>query len=107
MTFSVHNLYSQMHFWSQVSPGGHLEGFEACLQRSPALRTRARNSLVFAKENQIFARSSLKNHRFFQKKIKDLNDHLKKVFFQMKIKDFNDTFKKLICFPKENQRFQR
>ena len=56
--FSVHNLYSQMHFWSQVSPGGHLEGFEACLQRRPALRTRARNSCVF------------------QRKIKDLHDRL-------------------------------
>ena len=52
------NLYSQMHFRSQLCPGGHLEGFEACLQRRPALRTRARNSFVF------------------QRKITDLHDTL-------------------------------
>ena len=58
VTFSIHNLYSQMHFRSQLCPGGHLEGFEACLQRRPALRTRARTSFVF------------------QRKMKDLHDNL-------------------------------
>ena len=61
VTFSVHNLYSQMHFRSQLCPGGHLEGFEACLQRRPALRTRARNSFVF------------------QREIKDLHENLYKI----------------------------
>ena len=66
VTFSVHNLYSQMHFRSQLCPGGHSEGFEACLQRRPALRTRARNSFVF------------------QRKIKDVHDNRYKmnVFFK-------------------------
>ena len=45
---------------------------------------------------------------FFSRKIKDLNDHLKKIIdFQRKIKDFNDKVKKIICFSYENQRFQR
>ena len=42
-----------MHFRSQLCPGGHLEGFEACLQRRPALRTRAKNSFVFQRRTPI------------------------------------------------------
>ena len=91
VTFSIQNLYSQMHFRSQMCPGGHLEGFEACLKRRSELRTRARNLFVF------------------QRKIKDLHDNLYKmnVFFSRKIKDLNDHLKKIIDFSKENQRFQR
>ena len=75
VTFSIQNLYSQMHFRSHMCPGegGHLEGFEACLKRRSELRTWARNLFVF------------------ERKIKDLNDHLKQI----------------ICFSKEHQRFQR
>ena len=86
VTFSILNLYSQMHFRSQVCPGGHLEGFEACLKRRSELRTRARNLFVF------------------QRKIKDFNDNLKKIIvFQRKINNFrlqppadrfHDTFEK-------------
>ena len=47
VTFSIQNLYSQMHFRSQMCPGGHLEGLEACLKRRSELRTRARNLLAF------------------------------------------------------------
>ena len=73
-----------------MCPGGHLEGFEACLQRRPALRTRARNSFVF------------------QRKIKDLHENLlNKIGFQKKIKDLNDHLKKVIGFSNGNQRFQR
>ena len=61
VTFSIQNLYSQMHFRSQMCPGGHLEGFEACLKRRSELRTRARNSFVFSR------------------KIKDLHDNLYKI----------------------------
>ena len=61
VTFSIQNLYSQMHFRSQMCPGGHLEGFEACLKRRSELRTRARNLCVF------------------QRKIKDLHDNLYKM----------------------------
>ena len=61
VTFSIQNLYSQMHFRSQMCPGGHLEGFEACLKRRSELRTRARNLFVF------------------QRKIKDLHDNLYKM----------------------------
>ena len=61
LTFSIHNLYSQIHLRSQMCPGGHLEGFEACLKRRSELRTRARNLFVF--------------HR----KIKDLHDNLYKM----------------------------
>ena len=61
VTFSVHNLYSQMHFRSQMCPGDHLEGFESCLKRKFELRTRARNLFVF------------------QKKIKDLYENLDKI----------------------------
>ena len=61
VTFSIQNLYSQMHFRSQMCPGGHLEGFEACLKRRSELRTRARNSFVF------------------RRKIKDLHDNLDKI----------------------------
>ena len=61
VTFSIQNLYSQMHFRSQMCPGGHLEGFEGCLKRRSELRTRARNSFVF------------------QRKIKDLHDNLYKM----------------------------
>jgi hypothetical protein len=62
---------------------------------------------------------------FFSRKIKDLNDHLKKIIdffkgkskisaihlrksfvFHMKIKDFKDHVKKIIVFSKGNQRFQ-
>ena len=90
VTFSIQNLYSQMHFRSQMCPGGHLEGFEACLKRRSELRTRARNVFVFPR------------------KIKDLHDNLYKmnVFFSRKIKDLNDNLKKIIDFSKENQRFQ-
>ena len=58
VTFSVHALYSQMHFRSQMCPGGHLERFEACLKRRYELRSRARNSFVF------------------QRKFKDLHENL-------------------------------
>ena len=61
VTFSVHNLNSQMLFRSQMCPGGHLEGFEACLKRRSELRTRARNLFVF------------------QRKIKDLHDNICKM----------------------------
>ena len=61
VTFSIQNLYSQMHFRSQMCPGGHLEGFEACLKRRSELRTRARNLFVF------------------ERKIKDLHDNLYKM----------------------------
>ena len=61
VTFSIQNLYSQMHFRSQMCPGGHLEGFEVCLKRRSELRTRARNLFVF------------------QRKIKDLHDNLYKM----------------------------
>ena len=61
VTFSIQNLYSQMHFRSHMCPGGHLEGFEACLKRRSELRTWARN---------LFA---------FQRKIKDLHDNLYKM----------------------------
>ncbi len=61
VTFSIQNLYSQMHFRSHMCPGGHLEGFEACLKRRSELRTRARNLFVF------------------QRKIKDLHDNLYKM----------------------------
>ena len=44
-----------------MCPGGHLEGFEACLKRRSELRTRARNLFVF------------------QRKIKDLHDNLYKM----------------------------
>ena len=65
VTISIQNLYSQMHFRSQMCPGGHLEGFEACLKRRSELRTRARSLFVV------------------QRKIKDLHDNLYKmnVFF--------------------------
>ena len=66
VTFSIQNLYSQMHFRSQMCPGGHLEGFEACLKRRSELRTRARNLFAFSKENQRFARQSLQNEWFFK-----------------------------------------
>ena len=90
VTFSIQNLYSQMHFRSQMCPGGHLEGFEACLKRRSELRTWARNVFVF------------------QRKIKDLHDNLYKMqIFSRKIKDLNDHLKKIIEFSKENQRFQR
>ena len=46
VTFSIQNLYSQMHFRSHMCPGGHLEGFEACLKRRSELRTWARNLFV-------------------------------------------------------------
>ena len=61
VTFSIQNLYSQMHFRSQMCPGGHLEGFEASLKRRSELRTRARNLFVF------------------QSKITDLHDNLYKM----------------------------
>jgi len=61
VTFSIQNLYSQMHFRSQMCPGGHLEGFEACLKRRSELRTWARNLFVF------------------QRKIKDFSDKVKKI----------------------------
>ena len=61
VTFSILNLYSQMHFRSQMCPGGHLEGFEACLKRRSALFTRARHSL------------------FFERRIKDVHDNLQKI----------------------------
>ena len=67
VTFSIQNLYSQMHFRSQMCPGGHLEGFEACLKRRSELRTWARNLFVFQKKNQRFARQSLQNECFFFK----------------------------------------
>ena len=89
VTFSIQNLYSQMHFRSQMCPGGHLEGFEACLKRRSVLFIRARNSLLF------------------ERIIKDLHDNLNKnIGFQKKIKDLNDRLKKVICFSNENQRFQ-
>ena len=124
VTFSIQNLYSQMHFRSQMCPGGHLEGFEACLKRRSEVHTRARNLFVFSKENQRFARQSLQNEWFFkgrskiwrrilrktlifQRKIKDFNDKVKKIVgFHMKIKDFKDHVKKIIGFSKGNQRFQ-
>ena len=61
VTFSIHNLYSQMYFRSQMCPGGHLEGFEVCLKRRSELRTRAGNSFVF------------------QREIKDLHENLYKI----------------------------
>ena len=82
VTFSIQNLYSQMHFRSQMCPGGHLEGFE--------LSTRARNLFVF------------------QREIKDLHDNLYKMnCFLREIKDLNDNLKKIIDYSKENQRFPR
>jgi hypothetical protein len=73
-----------------MCPGGHLEGFEACLKRRSELRTWARNLFVF------------------QRKIKDLHDNLYKMnVFSRKIKDLNDHLKKIIEFSKENQGFQR
>ena len=80
-----------MHFWSQVSPGGHLKGFEACLQRSPALRTRARNSSVL--------NDHLKKAIGFSNKVDNKNDYLNpemnfKLYYEGKSKiDFiNDNF---------------
>ena len=61
VTFSIHNLYSQMHFRSRMCPEGHWKGFEGCPKRRFELRTRARNSSVF------------------QTKIKDLYDNLQKI----------------------------
>ena len=56
--FSVHNLYVQMHFQIQMCPGGHLEGFEACLKRRSELLTRARKSFGSSKGNQRVERES-------------------------------------------------
>ena len=89
VTFSIQNLYSQIHLRSQMCPGGHLEGFEACLKRRSELRTRARNSFVFQGKSKI---STIKLRKSF--------------VFHMKIKDFKDHVKKIIVFSKGNQRFQ-
>ena len=61
VTFSIHNLYSQMQFRSRMCPEGHWKGFEGCSKRRFELRTRARNSSVFPT------------------KIKDLYDNLQKI----------------------------
>ena len=53
VTFSIQNLYSQMHFRSQMCPGGHLEGFEACLKRRSELRTWARKLCFFKGKSKI------------------------------------------------------
>ena len=66
VTFSIQNLYSQMHFRSQMCPGGHLEGFEACLKRRSELRPPGEKFICFSKENQRFARQSLQNEWFFK-----------------------------------------
>ena len=78
-TFSALNLSSQMHFRSQLCPGGHLEGFSTIMLRQ---------SLVF------------------QRKINDFNDNLKKIIvFRRKIDNFrlqppadrfHDTFEKTL-----------
>ena len=108
VTFSIQNLYSQMHFRSQMCPGGHFEGFEACLKRRSEVHTRARNWFVFSKENQRFARQSLHNETFLKGRSKIWTIILRKsLIFQRKIKDFNDEVKKIIGFSYENQRFQR
>ena len=107
VTFSIQNLYSQMHFRSQMCPGGHLEGFEGCLKRRSEFHTRAR-ILCFSKENQRFARQSLQNEWFFKGRSTIWTIILRKwLIFQRQIKDFNDTVKKIIDFSCENQRFQR
>ena len=48
-----YNTFTRKCIFGAKCPGGHLEGFEACLQRSPALRTRARNSFVFQGKSKI------------------------------------------------------
>ena len=65
VTFSIQNLYSQLHFRSHMCPGGHLEGFEACLKRRSELRTWARNVFSFKGKSKICTQS-LQNECFFK-----------------------------------------
>ena len=124
VTFSVHNLYSQMHFWGQMCPGGHLKGFQVCLKRRSECCTRAKNHRFFEEKSKncttIFKKSLvfkgrskiwmiiLRQSLIFQRKIKDLHENIWKVLvYIMKIKDFSRNLCKSLVFSKENQRFQR
>ena len=62
-----------------------------------------------SKENRSLERESQEIHVFFQWKIIDFSENLKKIisFFQRKRKDLNEHLKKIIGFSKQHQRFQR
>ena len=107
VTFSIQNLYSQMHFRSHMCPGGHLEGFEACLKRRSELRTWARNVFGFQRKSKICTTIFTK-WMFFKGRSKIWTIILRKwLIFQRENKDVNDKVKKIIGFSYENPRFQR
>ena len=108
VTFSIQNLYSQMHFRSHMCPGGSFGGIWSLSETQIWITHPGEKFICFSKENQRFARQYLQNEWFFKGRSKFWTIILRKsLIFQKKVKDFNDEVKKIVCFPYENQRFQR
>ena len=120
VTFSIQNLYSQMHFRSQMCPGGLFKGFEADLNYAPGreihLFFKGKSNIcttIFTKWMFFFQGRSkiwtiiLRKSLIFQREIKDFNDKVEKcIGFYCKIKYFKDHVKKITVFSKGDQRFQ-
>ena len=91
VTFSILNLSSQMHFWSQLWPGGHFDGCSASLKCKSESLTR---------KLQIWTRI-LTNHSFFIGNFKiSMRIYENQLFFERKSKIWT-RLQKIICFPRK------
>ena len=92
VTFSILNLSSQMHFWSQLWPGGHFDGCSASLKCKSESLTR---------KLQIWTRI-LTNHSLFIGNFKiSMRIYENQLFSERQSKIWT-RLQKIISFSKEN-----
>ena len=92
VTFSILNLSSQMHFWSQLWPGGHFDGCSASLKcKSESL----------SRKLQIWT-IILTNHSFFIRNFKISMIIYEDQWFSERISKIWTRLQKIIRFSKEN-----
>ena len=92
VTFSILNLSSQMHFWSQLWPGGHFDGCSASLKCKSESLTR---------KLQIWTRI-LTNHSFFIGNFKISMIIYENQLFSERTSKIWTRLQKIIGFSKEN-----
>ena len=92
VTFSILNLSSQMHFWSQLWPGGHFDGCSASLKCKSESLTR---------KLQIWT-IILTNHSFFIGNFKISMIMYENQLFSERTSKIWTRLQKIICFSKEN-----
>ena len=92
VTFSILNLSSQMHFWSQLWPGGHFDGCSASLKCKSESLTR---------KLQIWT-IILTNHSFFIGNFKISMIMYENQLFSERTSKIWTRLQKIIGFSKEN-----